>query len=78
MLLDHRRWSSFYERVILQFCVNDSRFLTNPCDFLIQPFAFERLVPSGGREKKFAQWSDCYWSASRRLVAGVERQLLGI
>jgi hypothetical protein len=54
VLLDHRRWSSLYERVVLQFCLNGSRFLTNPRDFLVQPLAFQRLVRRGDREKKFA------------------------
>jgi hypothetical protein len=54
VLLDHRRWSSLYERVVLQFCLNGSRFLTNPRDFLVQPFAFQRLIPGGNSEKKFA------------------------
>jgi hypothetical protein len=54
VLLDHCRWSSVYERVVLQFCLNGSRFLTNPRDFPVQPLAFARLVRSGDREKKFA------------------------
>src|SRR5580765_1559931 len=54
VLLDHRRRSSLYERVVLQFSVNGSRFLTNPRDFLVQPLAFQRLVRRGDREKKFA------------------------
>jgi hypothetical protein len=29
VLFDHRRWSSLYERVVLQFCLNGSRFLTD-------------------------------------------------
>jgi hypothetical protein len=51
VLLDHRRWSSLHERVVLQFCLNGSRFLSNPGDFLVQPFAFVPLVRSGDREK---------------------------
>src|SRR2546423_1118723 len=65
VLLDHRRWSSLYERVVLQFCLNGSRFLTNPRGFLVQPLAFQRLVRRGDREKKFAYGRDCYWSANR-------------
>jgi hypothetical protein len=73
VLLDHRGWSSLYERVVLQFCFNGLRFLTNPRDFLVQSLAFNRLVSSGDNEKKFAQGSDCYWSTNRGHVAGVER-----
>jgi hypothetical protein len=54
VLLDHCRWSSLNERVVLQFCLNASRFFANSLDFLVQPLAFARLVRSGDREKKFA------------------------
>jgi hypothetical protein len=54
VLLDHRRWSSLYERVVLQFCINGSRFLTNPRDFLVQSVPLACLVGGSDREKKFA------------------------
>jgi len=54
VFLHDRRWSSLYERVVLQFCPNGSRFVANPRDFFVQPFAFLPLVRSGDREKKFA------------------------
>ena len=78
MFLDHSGWSSLDKRVVLQFCLNGPRFLSNPRDFIVQPLALARLVRSGDSEKKFAQWSEGYWSASRRLVFGVERYLLRI
>jgi hypothetical protein len=78
VLLDHRRWSSLYERVVLQFCLNGSRFVTDSRDFLVQTLAFTCLVRGCDHKKKFAQRSDCHWSTSRRLVFGIERYLFGI
>jgi len=54
VFLDYRRWSSFYESGVLQFCLNGSCFLTNSRDFLIQPLAFARLFASRHSDKKFA------------------------
>src|SRR6266567_5595623 len=73
VLLDHCRWSSLHERVVLQFCLNVSRLLINPGNFRVQPLSFARMVGGSNREKKFAYGSDCYGSASRRHVFGVER-----
>jgi hypothetical protein len=78
VLLDHCRWRSLYERVVLQFCVNGSRFLINLGDLGVQSFPLARLVSRSHREKKFAEWSDRYRSANRRLVFGVEGYLLRI
>jgi hypothetical protein len=78
VLLDYRGWSTLYERVVLQFYLNGSRFVIDPRDFLVQTLAFTCLVRGGDREKKFAQGSDCYWSTSRRLVSGIERYLFCI
>ena len=65
MLLDHCRWGSLYERLVLQFCFNGSRFLFDPGNFLVQPVAFARLVTRGDREKKFAERRDRNRSSSR-------------
>src|SRR5262245_31252526 len=78
VILDHCRWSSLYERMILQFCLNGSRFLTNLSNLGIQPLPLARLVGHCDREKKFAERSDRHWSAGWTLEFDVERYLLRI
>ena len=45
MFLDHSGWSSLHKRVVLQFCLNGPRFLSNPRDFLVQPLAVRAPGP---------------------------------
>jgi hypothetical protein len=54
VLLDHRRWSSLHECVVLQFGLNGSRFLINLGDLRVQSFPLARLVNGSDREKKVA------------------------
>jgi hypothetical protein len=78
VLVNHWRWSSFDERVVLQLSFDRARFLANPRDFFVQTLALACLVRGSDREKKLAYGSDCDWSARSSLVFGVQRYLFRI
>jgi len=54
VLRDHCGWSSLNERIVLQFCLDRSRFLIGPGDFRVQSVALARLVRGSDREKNLA------------------------
>jgi hypothetical protein len=78
MLLDYRGWRSLYKSVVLQFPFNGSRFFVNPGDLRLQSLPLPCLVSGSDGEENLAERGNCDWSASRRLVFGVERYFLGI
>jgi len=73
VLLDHCRGGSLYERLVLQFCFNGSRFLIDLGNLSVQSVPFARLVNRRDREKEFAERSDRNGRSSCRFVFRVER-----
>jgi len=78
VFLDHCRRSSFYERFVLQFRLNGLLFLRKLSDLRIQSLPLAGLISGSDREKQFAEWSDRYRGASRRVGGRVECHLFGI
>src|SRR5437868_11675620 len=60
VLFDDCFWSSFHERVVLQFCLHRFEFGFGFSNFVVQTLAFTFPVCHSDRQKNVPCLSDCY------------------